>query len=165
MLHPPPVRPTFEISLTVPPERAMAMVQHAFEADTRHPHQVRGPHVVLTVPPEARHFWSPWLTMEVSPAEAGSVFHGRFSPKPAVWTGFMFGYITLVTAGTFGLMFAVSLAIIGKSAWLASVCSIVFFLAAAGMYLASQIGQRLAREQIIELHSMISEIFAGVRGD
>ncbi len=165
MLHPPPVRPTFELTLTEPPERAMAMVEEALQADTRHPHQIRGPHVVLTVPPDARHFWSPWLTMEVSPAATGSVLHGRFSPKPAVWTGFMFGYITLTTAGSFGLMFAVSLAIIGKSVWIAAVCSIVFFLAAAGMYVASQIGQRLARAQMHELHAMVSEIFAAVRSD
>ncbi len=165
MLHPPPVRPTFKFILRESPEGAMAMVEEALREDSRHPHQIRGPHVVLTVPPEDRHFWSPWLTMEVLPADSGSVFHGRFSPKPAVWTGFMFGYITLTTAACFGLMFAVSLAIVGKSAWLAAVSTAVFVLAAGGMYVASQIGQRLARTQMNELHTMVSEIFAGVQSD
>lgn len=163
MLHAPPVRPTFEIPLVEPVDRAVAKLEAALLPQDRYPFEVLGQHVVLTIPKEARHFWSPWLTMETQALGTGSVLHGRFSPKPAVWTGFMFAYITLTTAGCFGLMFAASLAIIGNSAWLALVLGVVCLLAALGMYIAAQIGQSLAREQMEELHSLVQSALDDVR--
>lgn len=162
MLHPPPVRPTFELPLAAPVARVVETLHAALAENAQHPFQARGPHLVLTVRPDARHFWSPWLTMEAAPAETGSVLHGRFSPKPTVWTGFMLAYIALTTAGCFGLMFAVSQVFIGHSAWLALVLSALFLLAALGLYIASQVGQRLARAQMDELQDIVRGALASL---
>ena len=164
MFYPPPVRPTFELPLTEPVDRAVDQLAAALQRDAAdHPVEVLGQHVVLTIPPGDRHFWSPWLTMEAAPAGTGSTLHGRFSPKPAVWTGFMFAYITLTTAGCFGLMFAASLAIIGRPAWLAMLLGVLALLAAFGMYIAAQIGQGLAREQMDQLHTLVHDAIDEIR--
>lgn len=157
MLHPPPVRPTFEIGLNVPVDEAVATLRAALDANAAHPFEVLGQHVVVTVPSSARHFWSPWLTMETAQADSGSVLHGRFSPKPAVWTAFMLSYIALITAGVFGLCFAASLAIIGRPGWLAGLLGLASLAVALAMYIASQLGQRLARAQIHELHQLVRD--------
>ncbi|MCC7390100.1 MAG: hypothetical protein IT431_15175 [Phycisphaerales bacterium] len=151
MTIPPPIRPTFDLELSMTVEQAVAALRSEFEADGEHPFQSRGQHVVVTVPARVRRFWSPYLSMEAEASGAGARLHGRFSPKPAIWTGFMLSYIALTTAGCFGLMFAVSLAIIGKSPAGAAVLALLFLLAAAGMYAASQIGQRMARDQMNDL--------------
>lgn len=152
---PPPIRPTFDLDLPLTEAQTVDALRTAFEADGKHPFQNEGKHVVVTVRPADRHFWSPYLSMEAQPAESGIRLHGRFSPKPTIWTGFMLSYIALTTAGCFGLMFAVSMAIIGKSPTGAAFLALLFLLAAGGMYLSSQVGQRMARSQMDELHQMV----------
>lgn len=166
MLHAPPVRPTFELPLTVPVDRAVQQLEAALERDAaHHPVEVLGQHVVLTIAPEARHFWSPWLTMETEATDTGSVLHARFSPKPAVWTGFMLSYISLITAGCFGLMFAASFLVIGRSVWLSLLLGCACLALALGMYAAAQVGQRLAREQMAELRDLVHAALDDLRAD
>ena len=166
MLHPPPVRPTFQLSLSVPVEHAVRHLGACLRRDAaHHPVEVLGQHVVLTIPPEARHFWSPWLTMETVATDTGSVLHARFSPKPSVWTGFMFAYISLFTAGCFGLMFAASLAVIGRPVWLALMLGSASFAAAIAMYAAAQVGQRLAHDQMSELRDLVHAALADIGTD
>jgi hypothetical protein len=48
-------------------------------------------HIVIDVPKEECHFWSPQLTIEIVKGETTtSVVKGLFGPKPQVWTLFMF---------------------------------------------------------------------------
>lgn len=157
-----PIRPTFILTLADAPEQAVLRLRGALEAaQPAYPHQIRGPHAVLSLPRGVRHFWSPWLTLEFQAAERGAVVHGRFSPKPAIWTGFMLSYIGLVTAACFALMFAASLAIIERPAgsWLG--LAILLFGTALGMYAASQAGQRLAAGQMAELRAFLEASLFG----
>ena len=155
MVMPPPIRPTFDHEVPLSIEETVAALRAAFPADAGHPFQNEGQHVVVTVPRSTRHFWSPYLTMEAQATDSGVRLHGRFSPKPTIWTAFMLSYIALTTAGCFGLMFAASQAIIGRSPTLALVLALALLLAALGMYLSSQFGQRLARGQMEELHAIV----------
>lgn len=156
MVMPPPIRPTFDHRLQMSAAQVTQALRQALEADGEHPFQIRGRHVVVTVPQPSRHFWSPHLTIESQDTDGGAVLHGRFSPRPAIWTGFMLSYIALTTAGCFGLMFAGSLMMIGHSPAVAVVLTLVFLLASLGLYIASQVGQRLARDQMDELHALIA---------
>jgi len=115
--------------------------------------QERGPrdheHVTITVPAGERHFWSPWLTVELSPRDAGTHVVAQFSPHPSVWTGFAFGYLTLgvtcavmLTIGASGLMLEDSGQ--GWAFWAAAITA----LALVGLWIAAQLGQRLARAQM-----------------
>ena len=63
-------------------------------------------HLVLTVPDAQQHFWSPWLTIELSPGDAGTHLRATFSPHPSVWTGFAFGYLTMTVVLVASLVIA-----------------------------------------------------------
>ena len=109
-------------------------------------------HVVLTVPASQQTFWSPWLTLDVTPRDDGARLHGKFSPHPSVWTGFAFGYLTLTVVCLVALVIAASSVLVPGAGqlwalWLAAGAA----LAMAGMWWASQLGQRLARAQMEDL--------------
>jgi hypothetical protein len=104
-------------------------------------------HLVVTVQDADQHFWSPWLTVDVTSRPGGSQLVARFSPHPSVWTGFAFGYLTLGVACMFSLVFAGALAMMGGEPWTLWISGGTA-LALVGMWWASQIGQRLAHVQM-----------------
>ena len=66
---------------------------------------------MLTVSDKDRHFWSPWLDMEViEPDEDGDTdsvtVRGRFMPHPNIWTAYMAGYFGLATFSAFAAIYA-----------------------------------------------------------
>lgn len=118
-------------------------------------------HLLLTVPASQRHFWSPWLTIEVTPLERGAHVVGKFSPHPSVWTGFTFGYLGLLIVIVLSLVVAGSSWLVpgsnqSWSLWVAGGAVI----AMVGMWWASQVGQRLARDQMEQLHAALSRALA-----
>lgn len=61
--------------------------------------KIVGEHIIIDVPKEADHFWSPQLSIEVEKvAQNKSVVKGLFGPKPQVWTFFMFIHFAVVVA-------------------------------------------------------------------
>jgi hypothetical protein len=173
------LRPSFAIDLAMPTRKALPRLTAELASGpmalrrTRVPGSGRdddGPrdrdHLVLTVPAAARHFWSPWLTIDVAPHDGGAHLFARFSPHPSVWTAFVLGYLAL------GSITAVALAIAGSglmvrgvdlswALWGASACAIGM----AAMWWVSQLGQRIARAQMValagELDRAIDAIGAG----
>lgn len=115
-------------------------------------------HLVLTVPPAVRHFWSPWLTVELTPRDGQTHLHAQFSPHPSVWTGFAFAYLILGALCAVSLVFAGSAALLPNSSqtwalWVAGGAALVL----VGMWWASQIGQRLASSQMDTLRRELDE--------
>lgn len=113
----------------------------------------RGPrdeaHLMLTIRPEERHFWSPWLTVEITPRGEATHLRATFSPHPSVWTGFAFAYLILGVVCVVSLVFVASAALLPDSSqswalWVTGGAA----LAIIAMWTASQIGQRLARDQM-----------------
>ncbi|HEY6037049.1 MAG TPA: hypothetical protein VIV58_22370, partial [Kofleriaceae bacterium] len=111
-------------------------------------------HLTLTVPVADRHFWSPWLAIEVSPRGEHAHLFARFSPHPSVWTGFAFGHLGL------GLICAVAV-VIAASSLLVPNSGQPWALALAGgaalamgaMWWASKVGQRMAHGQMTALRA------------
>lgn len=155
------LRPRFEVELPCPSREAIARLCTHLETTSLVVRRTRVPgggrdasprdedHVVISVPPAQQHFWSPWLTVELSARGAATSLQARFSPHPSVWTGFTFGYLAL------GLVLAVALVIAGSGAllpggdqswawWVAGGAAVAMI----GMWWASQIGQRLAHDQM-----------------
>ena len=56
-------------------------------------------HIIIDVPKEENHFWSPQLNIEVERIEGEeTVVKGLFGPKPQVWTLFMFFHFAVAVA-------------------------------------------------------------------
>jgi len=118
-------------------------------------------HLVLTVPAAQQHFWSPWLTLDVTATEHGSHVHAKFSPHPSVWTGFAFGYLILTVVCLVALVIAATSMLVPGSGqawalWLAGGAAV----AMTGMWWASLFGQRLARAQMEDLRREIDRALA-----
>jgi len=121
-------------------------------------------HLVLTVPDAQQHFWSPWLTIELSPGDAGTHLRATFSPHPSVWTGFAFGYLTMTVVLVASLVIASTAWIVPEGGqlwilWISAASAIVI----TGMWGASQLGQRFASAQMGELRRELDRALDGCR--
>ncbi len=148
----PPMRPTFTIEFSIDSDAAMSRLE-TLVRDEDYPIEgrVAGNHLMLVIPIKRRHFWSPWLHLEVHKVATGSMVKGRFSPNPSVWTGFMLTYIAMGTLVFFAGMFGVSQWMMNKPPS-ALMFMIIPILIAIVMYWSSLIGQRIANEQMRELY-------------
>jgi hypothetical protein len=148
----PPMRPTFAIDFPIESTDAMdrlcSLVQ---DADYPIEGRVAGNHLMLVIPPSQRHFWSPWLHLEVHEHSDGATVKGRFSPNPSVWTGFMLTYIALATLVFFAGMFGISQWVMDKPPS-ALMLAVIPLLIGIVMYWSSLIGQRIAHAQMQELY-------------
>ena len=152
------MRPTFEILCPAPPEAAIDRLRTLVdEADHPIDGRVAGTHLMLVIPPHNRHFWSPWLHIEVHPHAEGASIQGRFSPNPSVWTGIMLTYIALFTLIFFASIFGFAQLMMQRSPW-ALMLLPVLLIACGLIYWGSLVGQRLANAQMHELHDAVAAV-------
>ena len=159
-----PFRPGFDHTVEAPPDAVMGAVARLIEDDGAHVtgRFVHG-HMQLTVPEQERHFWSPWLHLEVEPhrSEADrageperSYVRGFFTPHPSLWTWFMLTYVALGTLAFFSGMWGVIQWQLDKPPDVLWV-TLATGLAAAGLFWFSRIGRRLAADQMDILHDEV----------
>ena len=160
------IRPSFSVDLACPSKVLLARLFARFEEG---PYQLRRTrafgsenasqirahdHFILTVAEPQQHFWSPWLNVEVSPREGGAHLFARFSPHPSVWTLFAFTYLGMTTVLLLTLCFSGALVMSGSSPWTLWISGAAA-LVIVGMWIASQVGQRLAHAQMEELRTAL----------
>lgn len=112
---------------------------------------------VLTVPPNALHFWSPQLNVSVDPhLPSGSVVHGLFGPRPTIWSLFVALYVGIGFAGSMGVIYGWAEWTLGGSGaalWSGPAA----LIAAALVYAAGQMGRRLGMEQMHQLKQLLTD--------
>ncbi len=157
----PPMRPTFTIEFPIEQPAAIDRLARLVN-DRDYPinGRIAGHHLMLVIPPARRHFWSPWLNIEVHPCDAGACVKGRFSPNPSVWTAFMLGYIAMGTLVFFAGMFAVSQWLTNKPPSALKLAIIPLAIALV-MYWASLLGQKIAHDQMNELYDASMDTLRG----
>ena len=162
------LRPTFTIGLAEP----TGVVLRRLRAHMQAPQvQVRwaqrpgggGPvstredqdHVVLCMDPAVRHFWSPWLMLDVQQLDDSTHLYGRFSPHPSVWTGFAFCYLTLTAIAFFSLIFAWASQLSGSGKPMVGIIAPICAVIALALWWSSQVGQRLAAAEMTTLRACL----------
>ncbi|MCF6359826.1 MAG: hypothetical protein L3J29_03595 [Cyclobacteriaceae bacterium] len=123
-------------------------------------------HLVVKFIDSKQHFWSPELTLEVvenyrkddeyTAHKEQTLIRGYISPKPSIWTFFVFAYVGL------GLVF-LGLLVYGTSqmmldqptnlVWYALGC----LLAIVAVFIASQFGQKLGDSQTLLLLQFVQK--------
>ena len=155
------MRPKFDFDFPIEQPRALDLLKSIMD-NTDHPIEGRaaGNHLMLVIPIKQRHFWSPWLNLEAT-TQLPNTTHiaGRFAPNPAVWTGFMMVYASLIVLAFLTIIFAVSQLIMHNNPW-ALQFLIPIILIAAVMYWSSLIGQRIAQDQMQLLYRVTLETLA-----
>ncbi len=172
------LRPTFAIGLDEP----CGVVLRRLRAQMRAEHvQVRwaqrpgggGPpstredqdHVALCMDESVRHFWSPWLNIDLQSQDGGTHVYARYSPHPSVWTGFAFCYLTLGAIGFFALIFSYASTLSGSGKPWIGLITPLCALIALGLWWASQIGQRLARAEMLALRACLDAALQAKDGE
>ncbi len=146
------MRPTFDLIVPAKSDWVVQQLKQIMQHETsRFTGQAVGHHITIAVVPEDRHFWSPWLTMEVfaevDENEPGTMVHGRFHPNPSIWSGYMLGYLALGTLMSFAAVLGLSQMIAESSPW-GFIAVPVCMLLAGFMWWTAKVGQRLAKKQM-----------------
>jgi hypothetical protein len=151
------IRPRFELWVPESPDAVQARI-HSRLNDVRdicNGTTIPG-HIVLKIEAEEQHFWSPQLSLNLEAQDEGTLISGLYGPNPNVWLLFTFGYGTIGMLALFISIFGFSRMSLGMSApilWALPVLG----AAAVGLYLASQIGQKLGAEQTFTLNHFFEE--------
>ena len=107
-------------------------------------------HLILDIPIHDRHYWSPQLSLRVEEAEddpTQSIVRGLIGPRPAVWTLFMFFYLTVGVVGTGLAMWGFSKWMLGNFShliWALPIAILVNLTA----YRAGKMGEELGQDQV-----------------
>jgi len=163
-VHIPPMRPKFEFEFPIEQSDAIGLLSSVMDAeDYPIEGRIAGNHLMLVVPPKQRHFWSPWLNLEMHDMDGDmhklTLVQGRFSPNPAIWTGYMMVYSSLAVLVFLAAIFGISQMILQSSPW-AFQFIIVILVIAALMYWSSLIGQKIAQSQMHELYDITIQTLA-----
>lgn len=113
-------------------------------------------HAVISIDDSKRHFWSPWMHLEIRNTDAVRQISGRFSPHPSIWTGFIFSYLAIGVLVFFAMMFGVSQQLSSQSPW-AYYLIPVGGLVAAILWFASKAGQKLAHDEMVQMKTELEE--------
>lgn len=151
------MRPRHAFVLPVERGQALSQIQARLNAaDCPVEGVMAGHHVELLVRPDARHFWSPWLSVDVLSHPDGVEVRCRFGPHPHVWTGFMSGFAFLAFTGLAGLVFGCTQLILKRppTGLLAMIPALGF---SAALYWASLVGQRLGAPQMGVLYGFLRD--------
>jgi hypothetical protein len=119
-----------------------------------------GRYVDLFIEDSEKRLWSPRLTIEVEESPQGSTLRCRFSPRPEIWTGFMFVYCFAVFAILFGATLGYVQQVSDETPW-GYWAVPAGLLIIGGIHLAGYLGQRLAAEQMRELHGRLDGLISG----
>jgi len=123
-------------------------------------------HLVVKWHNDQQAFWSPELTLEVvdnymkddeyAEHKEQTIVRGYISPKPSIWTFFIFAYVGLGLASLGLIVYGTSQMMLGQPTnlmWYALGC----LIGISGLLIASQIGQRLGDKQTEVLLQFVKE--------
>ena len=153
--------PTFEIPIGCESKDVLKSIQAAVKDNTKIQGQFRDGHGLVCFSSTCRRFWSPWLHLDFRQRDDNLVLFGRFSPHPSVWTAFIFGYLVLAVLSFFGIILGSSQWLMDASVWgfvLVPICIIIGLI----LWGISQLGERLAREEMIELRVLLDEMLGSL---
>lgn len=115
-------------------------------------------HVIIDIPAEENHFWSPQLQIEIEQFEGNkSTIKGLFGPKPQVWMLFMFIHFTMAVAFIgFSIMAYVKWTLKSdyKTALVLAVTLPILWIV---MYFLGRIGKKTGHKQMDELQGFMME--------
>ena len=125
-------------------------------------------HVLVKIPEEIHHYWSPELQLEVSENymkdddyaehKEQTMIRGFIGPKSTLWTMFIFFYIAFGVLTLFGIVLGSSQQMLDQAAsgyWYAILGGVGLVIT----FTASQIGQRMGEEQTKMFLNLIKKAF------
>ena len=154
------LRPKFNLELPIPADEAVLRIRQGLgNPELRESTMAAGRHTEFRVDQAERRIWSPRLEVRIDDAPGGASLHGRFAPRPDVWTGFMFVYFLAWFAVVFGATLGYVQQVSDETPWgYWAVPSGLLII--VGIHAASYVGQRLAEDQMRELRGRLDSVLS-----
>ncbi len=93
------LKPRFRIRHNEPKDRVLHRFAQAFSKEsTKLRGKIVGSHIVIDVPIDQEHFWSPQLQLTLEEEVRSTLIRGHYGPKPTLWTLFMFIHFGIALA-------------------------------------------------------------------
>lgn len=154
-MHPPRMRPDFRLEVGAHGAEILRTIERQVgDPNCLFTGQVYDRHGVLRVPQERSTLLSPLLDLELLDEDGATVLHGRFTPEPNVWTGFMAVFAILGLSGFAFVMYGFAQMTVGDPPW-ALWGGPVSLALIAFVYGAAFIGQGLTVDEIYGLRAVV----------
>lgn len=158
------MRPTFDLPVSGDGRALLDLFRTKLSAPGAELHgQVKPPHAYLRLPAERCSLLSPHLNLELREGEGGTRLHGRFSPQPNVWTGFMALFFALGMLGLAGLVYGLAQLTVDGPLWplwsAPAAAALIGFI-----YGAAFIGQGLSVDEMYELRAFVDATLREAQG-
>lgn len=153
------VRPKFEMTSDKTMENIINAVREKLKNNI---HNLQGEgmqdHITIRVERAHRHYWSPQLSvlMQREPGDNCTKIIGVYGPMPNVWTLFALTYLACGTLIMFISIIGFSQRALGQDGMILWALPILFGIT-IGMYLLSQMGQKLGAAQTYAIHYFFEE--------
>jgi len=149
------VRPRFRLEIEETPKAVKQKIDEALKSEAAILNgEIVKDYIVLKIPENQQHYWSPQLSLEIEAKNKGSLIRGLYGPKPGVWTMFVFFYSLIGFLTMLGLIFGFSQLMLKMDPygfWVVFVGSALLI----GLFIISKIGQRLGMEQMHQLKDFL----------
>lgn len=155
-------RPGFDLAVDAAPASVESELAEHLKSDAPLIGTALDGHLMLTVPTQERHFWSPYLHLSVeahrsdvdSPNPSRSYIRGFFTPHPSLWTAFMLTYLALGTVLAFACMWALVQVVLDGAPWALGGAALAM-LAAGVLFAIGRAGVSLASDQMDTLRAEV----------
>lgn len=153
------LRPTFLFNTDLSEDEAARCLKQSFlqsdeSSEPSYRGQFNGRHAMISIDEAQRHFWSPWLHLEIRSDDGQRMIAGRFSPHPSIWTAFMFAFLAIGCVTLFAGMFGVSQQMSGQSPWAYTIIPIGLVIALT-LWFISKTGQKLAHTEMEQMRNRV----------
>jgi hypothetical protein len=166
----PRMRPTFAVDADCTREELMTAFRRHLVLDAE---DVEGEfstrHGVLRIPDTKSRLWTPCLDLTVEDREAEDFetktpelqakqakLWGTFSPRPEIWTGFVFSIGTLVILSIFSFVYGIAQLALGHAP-IALLMPVVALVVGVLLYLSALVGQGLSISEMYRLRAFVDD--------
>ena len=154
------LKPRFQVSVKKPQKDVLKDFKVSLKRE-KCPYysKIVGYHIVLDIPENQSHFWSPQLHLEVEKDKDNTtLIKGLLGPKPHIWTFFMF--LHFVVAITFFVFFVIAYShyTLDKDYSFELTMEIVLPVIWLIFYIGGQLGKKKGYKQMEELHDYLMQI-------
>lgn len=150
------IRPRFSEEVSLEKETAIQQFKTHLEADQTVIASIWEHHIVLKIPQEEQHFWSPQLTISFEAIESGTQIRGLCGPRPSVWMMFVFFYFILGFTGTIVMIMGFAQMNLGLPAGILWLLPAIGFLILM-VFITAKLGQKFARSEMERLYKFYQE--------
>lgn len=150
------LKPRFKLKFTASKQEILQQFKESLgREDCMYKSQMVDHHIVIDVPKEEEHFWSPQLHVEVEEEGDKTLVKGILGPRPKIWTFFMFlHFIVAVTFFVFFVIFYSRWSLDQEFTFSMIMCLLMPVIWII-LYFVGQLGKKFGYEQMLGLHNLL----------